>query len=103
MSVYGTWWGGMNYSVPSIDGDVEIFDSIEAAAEECERRYEVGHMYRLDTFYLDRDNRPTYFPSVSDDSSMMIYLSDPRGRLVSYPDFTLSYDVDTETFIPEQD
>lgn len=102
MSVYGIWWGGMNYSVPSVDGDVEIFDSIEAAAEECEKRYEVGHMYPLDTFYLDRENSPVRFPAVSDDSSMMIYLSDPRGRLISYPDFALFYDIKTATFVPQQ-
>lgn len=78
MTVYGLWNGGASYSEGEIPNDLEEFRSMMEAVRAFEDRYNSNGSYMLDTYYVNRENKPVYFPTVSEDSTMKIYLYDPR-------------------------
>jgi hypothetical protein len=72
MRVYAHWYGGSSYSAPTNE-DTEEFSSIQSAK---------------DAFWRRADFDP-YYPCV-EDSSMLLYFSDPRETNDPYPDRELT-------------
>jgi len=73
MQVWALWHGGASYAVGTVDRDCEEFDSLRAAKRVLEAR-------------ADFD---PHYPCV-DESSMLIWFSDPRGVQDPYPDRELT-------------
>ena len=71
MTVYVLWHGGHSYAPGYVDDDVEELDSLSAAREVCQSRYE---------------NRGGTTPGVDDSSGMSVWFEDPRGTDDPCPD-----------------
>ena len=78
MKVYGLWYGGNCYAVPSIYNrdDIEVFESIQLAKDTLvERRENWGHPKT---------------PCVSSESEIQLFYNDPYGVQES-PDRIISF------------
>lgn len=76
MKVYGLWYGGSSYAVPSVPDDVEEFSSIKQAKDIFESRFE-GEF--------------GFTPCVTDESEMHLFRSEPQEGNDIYPDIVLSF------------
>lgn len=72
MKVFSLWYGGNNYSCPSME-DIEEFRSIQSAK---------------DSFWSRSDYDP-YYPCV-DRPEMQLYFTDPRKAEDPYPDMLIT-------------
>jgi hypothetical protein len=70
VKIWMLWQGGANYTVGTVEDDIEEFDTVAAAREEFEAR-ENGDRH--------------WFPMV-EGSTAHVFLRDPRGEMDPYPD-----------------
>ena len=97
--VYALWYGGYGrYAAPSVDSDLEVFDSVEDAAIECDNRYRTGDHFKCDVRPVGARPYIAYFPDVGTDSGMHVFLEDPRDATDPYPDYIIEYDSDLDEF-----
>jgi hypothetical protein len=68
MKVYALWYGGSNYSSPTLEEDLEVFSSIKEARDELKRR-----------------EHNSYYPCVAD-AEMHLFFEDPRDSFDAMPD-----------------
>lgn len=73
MKVWILWHGGPSYVVGTVDEDVETFDSLRDAKR---------------AFSYRAERRDPYYPCV-EDSSALVWRTDPRGKRDPYPDLEL--------------
>jgi hypothetical protein len=73
--IYGTWYGGTNYTFPSMS-DVEQFKSIKEAKNVLQSR---------------RHNYDGKTPCVSNNCNITLYFYDPRKERDPYPDRILTF------------
>lgn len=76
MKVYGLWYGGNSYAVPSVPDDVEEFSSIKQAKDIFESRFE-GEF--------------GFTPCVTDESEMHLFYDEPQEGEDINPDVVLSF------------
>jgi len=67
--VYALWYGGPSYDCPSVEDDLEEFDSLASAKRALQAR----------------DDSDPYYPCVSE-SELQVFFTDPRGLSDPYPD-----------------
>lgn len=74
--VYGLWFGGSSYSLPTVE-DVDFFETVENAVDE---------------FFARTKNQRVY-PCVDEDTCLMqLFIdNDPREARDPYPDFELKF------------
>ena len=78
MKVYGIWYGGSSYVVPSIynEDDIEEFDSLEDAKG---------------TLYSRHNGCGGYTPCVTDESEIHLWRENPYETGQEYPDKIISF------------
>lgn len=90
--IYVLWHGGPSYSHGSIENkDLESFRSIRDARSALMERYESNGSFLCKFDFVDRDADKVYVPSVTTDSTMDVYMYDPRDTADPYPDFRLMF------------
>lgn len=89
--IYAMWWGGCSYSYGELDRDLEVFTSVQRAGEALQERYASGGGYTVPMVYADGRSERTLTPAVTaHDTSMTVYLYDPRQVVDPYPDIRLT-------------
>lgn len=89
---YALWHGGPSCSNGSIEnGDLESFPSIRAAKCAFLERYESGGGSTCLVRYANKPHEYVLFPAVTTDSTMDVYLYDPRESGDPYPSFRLFF------------
>jgi hypothetical protein len=92
MAVFALWHGGPSFSNGSIEnGDLEKFRSIRDARTALAWRYESNGSMLCAFDYVDREPTKVYVPSVTTDSTMDVYMYDPREACDPCPSLRLSF------------
>ena len=95
--VYARWYGGTNYSGPA---ELEVFESVEDAAIECENRMKSDPFeHRFE--FVDIEPVRVRTPCVDEHSRMEIYLARLSEFDDAMPDLVLVYDADEDRFRSE--
>lgn len=76
--VYGYWWGGHSYANDESDEYLEVFDSTRAAMVALDSRNRFGYSSRQTFNYADGRTEHHYCPVVDKESTIKLYLYDPR-------------------------
>lgn len=85
MKVYGLFYGGVNYSTPDINIDLEVFPSITAAKEALLQRYRSNMTQLCASIYAD-GRRENVVHLADETAEIQLFLYDPRETSDPYPD-----------------
>lgn len=89
--IYVMWWGGCSYSYGDMDRDLETFPSVQRAGEALRDRYDSNGCRTVPFVYADGRTDRTLLPAVTaGDTSMDVYLYDPREVADPYPSLRLT-------------
>lgn len=91
IKVYGYWWGGHSYANDESDEHLEVFDSINAAMRALRNRHDYGYSWSQTFNYADGRTEYHLCPTVGDESTIELYLYDPRGVTIGGPDYKLYF------------
>ena len=72
---YAHWYGGGNYSAPSMSDNPEYFDSLEEIKRE----------------FWSRRHTDLHYPLVGGESEYHVFKYDPRQVDDAYPDYVISF------------
>lgn len=85
--IYGLWYGGHNYSAPSLlDFHLEVFDSIEHAKATLQDRYQSNGRRTCHATFADGRQTDDLYPVVDGATEILLYSHDPRDVINPSPD-----------------